>query len=501
LEYIFKHALTQEVVYNGLLKKERKEIHERIGQVMEELFRDRLSEFYETLAFHFRRGQSFHKAVGYLMKSGEKSLKRYAVEESHQYYEEAYHFLLEKQEITKKEEKLLIDLLIKWTYVFYYRGDFKGLTDVLTAHEGTAESLNDKARVGMFYVWMGLMLWEREKFRESYEYLHRALGLGNKIDNKRIIGYSSALLCFAYKELGLLVDEGIEYGKRGNEIAQSLEADHFLFFKSLFGMEEFYFARGEKRESREIAKKLLDYGQKHNNVRSLSVSHICMGNSHFLSGDFLSAIECYQMAIETSVDPFYSQIPVLMTALSHISMRQFKEAEAPAKEVLSYSHNFGCDILKTPAQLAFGTVLISKGHFKKGIDMLAYVRNSCLKNERIWLYAFSEYVLGNVYLHILHRTGPTGLSTMAKNIGFLTKNVPFAGRKGRAHFMEAIEVSEKIGAKSILGPAHLYLGSLHLAKKRKDQAKECISKAIQIFKQCEAVDYLKQAEDTLGSLG
>jgi class 3 adenylate cyclase/AAA+ ATPase superfamily predicted ATPase len=39
LEYMFKHALTQEVVYNGLLKKERKEIHERIGFVMEAYFK------------------------------------------------------------------------------------------------------------------------------------------------------------------------------------------------------------------------------------------------------------------------------------------------------------------------------------------------------------------------------------------------------------------------------------------------------------------------------
>lgn len=35
LEYVFKHALTQEVVYNGLLKKERHEIHDRIARVME----------------------------------------------------------------------------------------------------------------------------------------------------------------------------------------------------------------------------------------------------------------------------------------------------------------------------------------------------------------------------------------------------------------------------------------------------------------------------------
>ena len=86
LEYIFKHALTQEVVYNGLLKKERREIHEHIAIVMEQLFQGRLPEFYETLAFHFARGLSLDKAVNYLMKSGKKSLARYSIEESHQYY-------------------------------------------------------------------------------------------------------------------------------------------------------------------------------------------------------------------------------------------------------------------------------------------------------------------------------------------------------------------------------------------------------------------------------
>ena len=85
LEYMFKHNLTQEVVYNSLLKKERQAAHERIALVMEQMFPDRLPEFCETLAFHFTQGKSLHKAVEYLMKSGEKSLKRYAVEESHQY--------------------------------------------------------------------------------------------------------------------------------------------------------------------------------------------------------------------------------------------------------------------------------------------------------------------------------------------------------------------------------------------------------------------------------
>jgi len=67
IEYMFKHALTQEIVYHGLLKKQRREIHEQIAQVMESVFQDRLAEFNETLAYHFARGQSDTKAVDYLV--------------------------------------------------------------------------------------------------------------------------------------------------------------------------------------------------------------------------------------------------------------------------------------------------------------------------------------------------------------------------------------------------------------------------------------------------
>ncbi len=43
MEFMFKHALIQEVGYSSLLRKERQQVHERIAQVMEQLFSDRLS--------------------------------------------------------------------------------------------------------------------------------------------------------------------------------------------------------------------------------------------------------------------------------------------------------------------------------------------------------------------------------------------------------------------------------------------------------------------------
>jgi class 3 adenylate cyclase/pimeloyl-ACP methyl ester carboxylesterase len=73
LEYMFKHALTHDVAYESLLRQRRRELHLTTGRVIEELYADRLPEFYETLAFHFTRGEAWVPAVDYLLKSALKA--------------------------------------------------------------------------------------------------------------------------------------------------------------------------------------------------------------------------------------------------------------------------------------------------------------------------------------------------------------------------------------------------------------------------------------------
>ena len=81
LEYIFKHALTQEVAYNSLLLKRRKEIHEKIGEAIEELYSERLEEYYELLAHHYGSSANALKALKYLHLAGEQAVKRSAYTE------------------------------------------------------------------------------------------------------------------------------------------------------------------------------------------------------------------------------------------------------------------------------------------------------------------------------------------------------------------------------------------------------------------------------------
>src|SRR5262249_6301421 len=52
IEYTFKHALTHEVTYGGLLHGRRRELHARIVDTIETLHRDRIGEYVDRLAHH-----------------------------------------------------------------------------------------------------------------------------------------------------------------------------------------------------------------------------------------------------------------------------------------------------------------------------------------------------------------------------------------------------------------------------------------------------------------
>ncbi len=93
LVYLFKHALTHDVAYESLLKQQRKILHRRVGEVIEDLYASRLAEFYETLAWHYVQGDVWSKAVEYLLKAADKARGRFAYSQATQYCLQATEIL------------------------------------------------------------------------------------------------------------------------------------------------------------------------------------------------------------------------------------------------------------------------------------------------------------------------------------------------------------------------------------------------------------------------
>ena len=89
LEYTFKHALTHEVAYSGLLGERKRQLHTTIVDALERLHPDRIGEQVEVLAHHATRGEAREKAVRYLRQAGTKAAARSANREAVGFFEHA----------------------------------------------------------------------------------------------------------------------------------------------------------------------------------------------------------------------------------------------------------------------------------------------------------------------------------------------------------------------------------------------------------------------------
>ena len=78
VEYIFKHALTQEVAYGTVLQERRKALHEQTAQAIEALYHANLEDHYSDLAHHYSRSGNAAKAVEYLSLAGQQAARQSA---------------------------------------------------------------------------------------------------------------------------------------------------------------------------------------------------------------------------------------------------------------------------------------------------------------------------------------------------------------------------------------------------------------------------------------
>jgi tetratricopeptide (TPR) repeat protein len=496
LEYLFKHAMTRDVVYKGLLKKERKTIHESIGRVIEQIYRERLPEFYETLAFHYRRGMSTDKAVRYLSRAGAKCVRRFALQEAHGYYGEAFERLLDIGEGNPNE---LIDLLNQWSFVYYYRGHYKEMLRLLLEYRTVADTLADDNIRGMYFAWLGCGLWHRERFDEARQYMLKALELGQAAGNQRLVGYACSWLTWIFTELGNM-DEAVAHADRAQRICGQGTRFPYIYVNSMAGKGYACWHRGDRGKTEAAAKALLAYGESQADVRSKVMGHCCMGWGRLIAGRLDEAKACFQEAVSVSNAPWYSLFPKLALTYGCISMGQFQDAAKLIDEIIAFSREHGAEFAGTPAAFFQGVLMIAEGKIKRGIDLMEnqlalWSDTGCHLRQTA-----CGFILARVYAGMLQKKGLPGAAKMLSNIDFFLRHAPSLGKTANARFGTVIRMAEQIGADSVRGQAWLHWGLLHREKGRIEQARECLSKAIPILNRCGADNYAGQAQEALAEL-
>jgi class 3 adenylate cyclase/tetratricopeptide (TPR) repeat protein len=102
LEFAFRHALVHDVMYQTLLKRERRGLHRAVGEAIEGVHADDLPTVSPMLADHFDRAGDDAKARDYMLMAAQLAMGRHAVREAHQFFDRALQRLSGDDEVTAR---------------------------------------------------------------------------------------------------------------------------------------------------------------------------------------------------------------------------------------------------------------------------------------------------------------------------------------------------------------------------------------------------------------
>jgi tetratricopeptide (TPR) repeat protein len=82
LEYLFRHGLIQDAVYESLLRQDRRRLHLAVGEALERIYPQRLDALSARLAHHFAEAGAGERALPYYVRAGDHAFAQYALLEA-----------------------------------------------------------------------------------------------------------------------------------------------------------------------------------------------------------------------------------------------------------------------------------------------------------------------------------------------------------------------------------------------------------------------------------
>lgn len=458
------------MTYNSLLLQRRKDIHERIGKALEDIYADRLEEFYEMLAYHYFRSNNIIKAIKYSKLAAKKSEANYSHWDAYHYYKDAIDIIIKLPEQENNREHKL-EILDSMLTPIGLLGQPEECFWVHKEAEKLSKSLKDRKRLA------------RATFEIANYYSHRG-------------DYNLA----------------IEYSENSFKQARELN-DINLMIPPAWNLSVAYMPMGEYRKIVEIIPDVIKMLEKSNKttdhfgveiMNSYSVLCACCGLSMGLLGDFNNGTKILKKGIKTA--SALNDLPILgALELSYgfllITEGSWFEAAKQFKKSIKSADEVKYFWISAFAQIALGHTYSMQGKFEKGI----LEGNKGIKKHNdtgVEMYLPSAYFhLGLIYLEAnnfetakQHINRALTLSKKNKEMGnygrasialgrILGKLEPEGSNIAENHILKGNDILKRLEMIPDYAVGLLFLGELYKVFGRQESAKRNIIKAKGIFKE------------------
>jgi len=476
--YIFKHALTREVVYESILTKKKKKLHNGIANAIEKLCRVNISEYYAVLANHYIISDNYEKGAEYSKLAAKKARKEGSFSDAIVYGDKRT-VCLEKLTRTDDVEKEIIDARV--TLGLYYNQVFSHVEakEAVKPVIKLALERDYKRRISHIYTIIGTCSFEIEgDYPKAFKYLEGALKIAEELhDNvsswaaSHWIGHALAEYC-EFEQAHYYIEKALKIVERANDPWSTYP------MKGCIAM-TVHNNQGRVDLSYPISKENLSFAEQRGDSIYKAEAHIYHGWSCYLKG-FLDEAEKYFLegiAICERINFFImGGVASFILGEAYLDKKEYQKSIDYHSKAISFLEN--CRVW--PSKISSKKIALARAKVmnnEKDIDLESLFEYEAQNKMKLYDGMMARF-LSEILLHINDQQMPE-VENWAKR---------------------AINADKRNGTIWNLGRDYVHYAELFRRKGDQRRAIEYLGKAIEILKGCGADGWVEKYEKELAKL-
>jgi class 3 adenylate cyclase/tetratricopeptide (TPR) repeat protein len=484
-EWTFRHGLTGDVAYQGLLHERRRALHTAVANAIESRYGDHPGLQVERLALHAFHGEQWERALRYLRQAGAKAAARSA------YHEAAAHFsqaqaAMKHLPLTREVLEQGVDLALELRNALFIAGDLPQMFEPLHSAETVAEQLGDDVRRGRVGAVLANSRWAVGQYDGSVEAGLRTLGIADKLDDRALRAVANQYLGQAYHALG-------DYERAVDHLRSAVESLQGDLARDRVGMPSppgvfsrtwlvwCLGERGEIAEARRHARENLEIAETSDQLYSVAQAQFGQGILFYFKGELAESAA----ALESARGHCEAGNLRLTRAMTELFLgRVYSLANRGPDAIAALDHSrTTCEAIQFSYCHVLATVWYSQALIVVGrLDEARQFAESSLALARAQrargLQARALRVLGEVLA--------SGDNPDAKASELL--------------YGEAMTLAERLGLRPLVSRCRVGMAAVYLKTGKKDQARTALAAAADDFGRMEMTRWRERSERALSDV-
>jgi class 3 adenylate cyclase/tetratricopeptide (TPR) repeat protein/ribosomal protein L40E len=385
-EYLFEHILTQEVAYNGLLKKRRRKLHRNIGEYIESVFKDEVEHYYRILSWHYFKAEEWQKALVYTQKAASQAKASYANHEAIEYYRRVLS-IIDKTEknIPSISDELQITTLKELAEIQRLIGENQSAVKDIDKALEIATKIDNKKLKADCLIEKGRVFRVLSQYKEAKEVTQEALNLYKELGDEQGRRTAITLIGDIYYYLSKY-KEALEYHKLSLKISQDIN-DRKGECASLITIGNVNAILSNYNEALKYYKQSLAISQERSDKKGESASLNNMGNVYLHIGNFKKALECHQLSLK--INQNIGDREGIARSLSNIGniekyIDEYNRALEYYQQSLKIKQEIGTPYGETLTLNSIGDIFFNLGEYEKALNYYQQALKISQKTRMRW---------------------------------------------------------------------------------------------------------------------